>query len=147
MPFTDIAPPPAPPPPGTGFTFSLQVTKRITKARLIIRADKQDQFFGGSVAGKAFSAQVGRGSDEGKLRLVLDPQGDLEAKPTMKGSVIINMRAWDLLPKDKRPAAACEVLSAPSSHELILKLPSFCKPSGVDGKLAAEFALKKGGAK
>lgn len=144
MPFTDIAPPPAPASAGSGIGFSLRINKRNRTCRLTFRAEKQNQLFGGPIAGKKFSAQAGRGADEGLLRLVLDPNGDLEAKASMKGSAYITMSAWDLLPKDKRPAAEAEVKSSPSNVELILKLPSWAKPSGVGGKMEQEFGLKSG---
>lgn len=144
MPFTDIAPPAPAKAPGSGFSLGLQESKaRGQIARLTIRGDMQERFFGKSVAGLKFSAQVGRGADEGRLRLVLDEQGDLEAKASVKGSVFIAMKAWDLLPKGKRPAGACEVQRAPSNHEVILVLPGWCKPSGVDGKIAQEHALPR----
>lgn len=143
MPFTDVAPPAAPPPPGTGYSFGLQVSKRARTARLTIRADKQMQVFGKSIIGERVSVQAGRGSDEGRLRIVLDPNGDIEVKGGIKASASIKMNAWDLLPKDKRPAGACEVHSQPSNVELILTLPKWCRPSGVGGKMEAEFGLKK----
>jgi len=49
------------------------------------------------------------------------------------------MASWDLLPKSKRPAASCTVFEAPTESLLILTLPSFCKPSGVGGKMAEAF--------
>ncbi len=146
MPFTDIAPPPAPPAPGTGISFSLTVSKaKIRKVRITLRSDIQAKYFGGPVAGKRFAAQAGRGADEGKLRLVMSDEGDLEAREGIKGSAYLTMSGWDLLPKDKRPAASCEVIEASAVGLVILKLPPFCKPSGVGGKMAEEFALKKVG--
>lgn len=143
MPFTDIAPPPAPAPPGTGISFGLQIKKRGgNTVRLTFREHMQTTLFGGPIGGKKFSAQAGRGTDEGRLRLVLDENGDLEAKQGMKGSAYIVMGAWDLLPKDKRPSAPVEVHSTPSNYELILTLPAWTRPSGVGGKMEQEFGLK-----
>lgn len=142
MPFFDVKAPEAKAKIGTGFGFGLSVTKSQVKARLTIRADKQEQFFGGPLAGKMFSVQAGRGADEGLLRIVLDEQGDIEAKRMMHGTVSLSLRAWDLLPKDKRPAAQCDVKAAPSNFELILKLPPWARPSSSQGNLAKEFALK-----
>ena len=143
MPFTDIAPPPPPPAPGTGISLGLSIPKRGSgKVRLTIRADQQERIFGGPIADKTFSAQVGRGKDEGLLRLVMDPEGDLTAKASMKGSAFISMMAWDLLPKYKRPSGPCEVTQMPSNVEVIISLPSWAKPSGVGGKISTEFALK-----
>ena len=61
---------------------------------------------------------------------------------SIKGSASITMSPWDLLPKDGRPAASCDIKHIPSNVEVIIKLPSWCKPSGVGGKIAAEFGLK-----
>ena len=144
MPFTDIAPPPAPSPPGTGFSFGVTITKRgVSKARLIIRRDKQDQHWCGSIVGRRFFARAGRGSDEGRLLLVQADDGDLEAKSAFRGSASIVMAAWDLLPKDKRPAGSCRYVSSPSNKEVVLELPSFARPSGVGGRIAAEHAIKR----
>lgn len=143
MPFTDVAPPAAAAPPGTGYSFGLQVTKRNRTARLTIRSDKQIQAFGKSIIGARVTVQAGRGADEGRLRIVIDPDGDIEVKGGIKDSAFIKMNAWDLLPKDKRPAGACEVYAQPSNVELILTLPKWCRPSGVGGKMEAEFGLKK----
>ncbi|GLT08013.1 hypothetical protein ACFQFQ_14720 [Sulfitobacter porphyrae] len=143
MPFTDIAPPPAPPPPGTGITFSLTVSTRgIRKVRITLREEIQNRYFGGPIDGMKFTAQAGRGSDEGRLRLAVNPEGTLTAKGGIKGSASIHMAGWDLLPKDKRPAASCKILESADGF-LILELPPFCKPSGVGGRMAEEFALRK----
>lgn len=143
MPFTDIAPPPAPPPPGTGITFSLSVSKRgVRKVRITLREEIQNRYFGGPINGMKFTAQAGRGSDEGRLRLVVNPEGDLVAKGGIKGSASIHMAGWDLLPKDKRPAASCKIIES-ADCLLILELPPFCKPSGVGGRMTDEFGLKK----
>lgn len=144
MPFTDIAPPPATTTAGTGISFSLTVNKAKKRiVRLTFNADIQQQLFGAPIDGKRFSAQAGRGADEGRMRLVVDPDGDLVAKASMKGSASLRMSGWDLLPFDKRPAAQCEVYSVPSNVEVILKLPPFCKSSGVGGKMESEFGLGK----
>lgn len=147
MTFTPVPLPPAKAPNGTGLSFSLQLFRNVRKARLTIRADMQEQVFGGSIIGKTVSAQVGRGSDEGKLRVVLDPEGGLIAQKSVKGNAFISMGAWDLLPKDKRPAGSCKVVANPSQTEMIVQLPDWCKPSASGGKLASEFGLKRSAAK
>jgi hypothetical protein len=147
MSFTPVPLPPAKAPSSTGLSFSLQFFRNVRKARLTIRADLQEQAFGKSIIGEKFSAQVGRGSDEGKLRVVLDPEGGLVAQASVKGTAFISMGAWDLLPKDKRPAAPCKVDANPSQTEMIVQLPEWCKPSAKDGKLASEFRLKRSAAK
>lgn len=111
--------------------------------RLTFRADMQERLFGGPIEGKKFHVQVGRGADEGSLRIVMTEDGEFEAGSGIKGSSSIHMAGWDLLPKDKRPAASCKVKSAPSNVEAIITLPPYCRPSGVGGKMAAEFSLKK----
>lgn len=143
MPFTDIPALPAPPPPGTGISFGLQITRAGRKVRLTIRADLQEQLFGGPIEEKRFNAQVGRGADEGRLRLVMCDDGPLVARKGMRGSAFINMAGWDLLPNDKRPAAPAKIHSTPSNVEVILTLPDYCRPSGRAGKMEAEFGIKR----
>lgn len=147
MSFTPVPLPPAKAPSSTGLSFSLQFFRSVRKARLTIRAEMQEQLFGKSIIGEKFSAEVGRGSDEGKLRVVLDPEGGLVAQASVKGTAFISMGAWDLLPKDKRPAASCKVAASPSEKEVIVQLPEWCKPSAAGGKLASEFGLTRGAKK
>lgn len=145
MPFTDVAPPPEKPKPGTGISFGLRIDKRKRgTVRITFTEERQEYLFGGPIAGKRFSAQAGRGADEGKLRVVVDGDGALEAKAGIKGSASLTMSAWDLLPKDKRPAAPCEIDAVPKAGEVILSLPPFCRPNGVGGKIESEFGIRKG---
>lgn len=148
MPFTDAHPVPGPAPAGTGITFSYTVSKRgVKKARITVRADRQVQLFGEPIDGKRFHIQIGRGADEGRLRIVKTSDGEFVGKAGIKGSASISFGGWDLLPKDKRPAASCEVHATPSNVEVILRLPSWCRPSGAGGKMEQEFGLgrAKGG--
>lgn len=147
MTFTPVPLPPAKKPTSTGLSFSLQFFRSVRKARLTIRAEMQEQVFGKSIIGEKFEAQAGRGSDEGKLRLVLNPEGPLVAQASVKGTAFISMGAWDLLPKDKRPAAPCKVVANPSQTEMVVELPSWSKPSAIGGKMASEFGLTRGAAK
>lgn len=145
MAFTDIAAPrAAKTASGTGISFGLRFTKgRGGVARLTFNEEVQKIVFGGPVGGKRFHAQAGRGSDEGRLRLVVTPDGEIEAKPGIKGSVSLSMATWDLLPRDARPAGSCKVHSRPSNVEVILELPAWSRPSGVGGWMEAEHGLKR----
>lgn len=145
MAFTDIAPPPEPKGSGsTGISLGLRVTKsRGVLARLTISEEQQNLLFGGPVNGKRFHMMIGRGQDEGIMKLCLTSDGDIEAKTSAKGAVFLTMKGWDLLPKDGRPAAQCTVKSHPSNVELYLCLPSWCRPNGVGGKMEAEFGISK----
>lgn len=141
MPFTDVSPPEVVSS-KTGISFSLSAGKKATVARVSFTAQAQEEIFGGSIAGKSFFAKVGRGADEGLLLIVQQKDGDLEAKSSMHGSASIKMKAWDLLPKDKRPAVQIECLR-PEMGGFIFKLPPWAKPSGAGGKLEAEHGIKR----
>lgn len=144
MVFTDAALPKKGSGSGTGLSLAVRVTKgRGVLARLTLTETVQNTLFGGAVAGLHFHAQVGRGSDEGRLRLVQADDGEFVAKASVRGSVTITMAAWDLLPKDRRPAGACKVHSRPSNFEAILDLPTWSKPSGAGGRMEVDFGLKK----
>lgn len=144
MPFTDIAPPKAAKTAsGTGISMGLRFSKsRGGVARITINTAMQEFIFGGPIHGQRFHAQAGRGADEGLLRLVKTDDGQIEAKAGVKGSASLSMATWDLLPKDARPSASCAVKSRPSNVEVILSLPTWCRPSGVDGKISAQHRLK-----
>lgn len=141
MPFTAAPPLPSPKPAGTGVTFSIRVGKRTSAAQLVLTDAMQKQLFGGPLAGKRAMLGVGRGSDEGKLLVSLHEKGDFEFRASIKGAVYLKCGLWDLLPKDKRPAASCKVLTS-SSEGVVIQLPSWARPSSHDGKMAAEFGLK-----
>jgi hypothetical protein len=141
MPFTAAPPIPAPKTAGTGVSFSIRVTKRAAAAMLVITEVVQKQLFDGPVAGRRAMIGIGRGSDEGKMLVTLHDEGTFEFRPSIKGSVYLKCGLWDLLPKDKRPAASCKVLTA-SPEGVLIQLPSFAKPSSHDGKMAAEFGIK-----
>jgi hypothetical protein len=141
MPFTAAPPIPSPKPAGTGVSFSIRVTKRASAAVLVLTDAVQKQLFDGPIAGRRAMVGVGRGSDEGKLLVTLHDDGAFEFRSSIKGSVYLKCGVWDLLPKDKRPAASVKILSA-SAEGVLLQLPTWAKPSSHDGKLASEFGLK-----
>ena len=144
MPFTDLAPPNSGVQVGSGVSFGLSVSKSgKATCRLTMRAAAQEKLFGKSVIGAKCMLQVGRGADEGLLRLVLCDDGDFLFARSMRGSASVKIKAWDLLPKDKRPAQQIEVKTMPSNIEVIFRLPKWCRPSGVGGKMEAEFGLKR----
>lgn len=141
MPFTDVAPP-VETTNSTGISFSLSVGKKARTARISFNKQAQEEIFGGPIIGKKFFAKVGRGQDEGRLLIVQQDDGDLEAKAAMRGSASIRMKAWDLLPNDKRPAKSIELLE-PSMGGFLFLLPSWARPTGVGGKMESEHGLKR----
>lgn len=143
MPFTDIAPPESTSN-KTGISMSLSERGKAQIVRISFVKEAQAELFGGPVAGKRFFAKVGRGAHEGQLLLTQHDDGDLEAKGSMHGSANIKMKAWDLLPKGKRPAVQIELME-PAMGGFLFKLPAWAKPSGVGGKMESEFGLKKVG--
>ncbi len=142
MPFSDAPPPAAPAATGSGISFGLSVGKRRSSCRLTIRKAAQEKIFGADLTGKRAHVKVGRGADEGRLLIQIARDGEFEFRPSMHGSVMLTLGTWDLLPKDKRPAAECSLHSVNGSS-VVLQLPSWTKPSGVGGRIAAEHSLKR----
>lgn len=142
MSFTAAPPLPAPKPSGTGVSVALFHSKRGGYVRFTITEDAQRRFFGDVIYSRSCAVQIGRGSDEGKVMINLVENGPFAFSDRgIKGSCSVKVGVWDLLPKDKRPAAACEVVHF-TDATLTLKLPSWARPSSHDGKIASEHGLK-----
>ena len=141
MSFTDVAPPEINTA-KTGVSFSLAVGKKASVARMSFTAAAQMEIFERSIIGDRCVAKVGRGADEGKLLLVMQDDGDLEFKASMHGSALIKVAPWDLLPKDKRPAGAVDLIGT-GHGGLLFRLPPWTRPSGPGGRMEAEHGLKR----
>ena len=128
---------------GDGISFSLLISKRSKAARFYINAAAQERYFGGEIVGKKAVCLVGRGSDEGRVRIMLSDDGDFQFTASMKGTAVLKVGHWDLLPDDKRPSAQCKVISH-TNVQLDLELPTWACPSKIGGKMAEKFALKRG---
>ncbi len=109
MSFTDVAPPETHTA-RTGISFSLWISKTASAARLSFTAAAQMEIFERSIIAERCFAKAGRGPDEGRLLLVMQADGDLEFRATMRGGASIRMNVWDPLPKDKRPAGAVDLI-------------------------------------
>ncbi len=143
MGFTDAKAPPPPAPPGTGVSIGLQINKAGEgRVRITVREDQQHRRFGGPIAGKRVTVQIGRGSDEGRLRIALDENGAFEVRAGIKGSASIIVAAWDLLPRSPRKSEPCTIKPGSQEGEIVLELPPFCRPSAKGGRMDAEFGLK-----
>jgi hypothetical protein len=144
MPFTDARPVESKTPNGTGISMSLSEPKRGRQVvRLTFSSAVQVALFGGPIRDLRFDIGIGRGADEGKLRLVLVDDGEFVAGGGVAGSASIRITAWDLLPKSKMPSAAISIDHRPSNVEVILKLPSWAKPNGAGGRMEQEFGIKR----
>lgn len=147
MSFSPAPPIPTPAPAGTGISCYLRVTKRGRIFTLYLSSATQDRIFGGPAAGMKFGVAIGRGSDEGKLQLMRLPDktepGDhvFEAGSSLRGGATIKCGAWDLLPKDKRPGSTVDLIHY-DVKTITLRLPSWARPSGTGGVMAAEHGLK-----
>lgn len=128
----------------TGISFGISARSRGVTARLTFTAQAQQEIFNRPIAGLAFRVQVGRGQDEGRLLLSLDENGELQARGGVRGSASIPMKAWDLLPQAKTPAAPCDLLEG-RADGLLIKLPVWTCPSKPGGKLDQEHGLKRSG--
>ncbi len=141
MAFTDVAPPEKNTA-KTGISFSLSILKPASVARLSFTAAAQMEIFERSIIAERCFAKAGRGPDEGRLLLVMQEDGDLEFKATMRGGASIRMNVWDLLPKDKRPAGAVDLIGT-GHGGLLFRLPPWARPSGPGGRMDAEHGLKR----
>ena len=142
MSFTEAPPAPSPKPTKTGITCSLRSSKRGVVFKLILNAAVQERVFGCSIDGKTVKVLIGRGADEGRLQVYLDEDAKFTAKKSMHGSAAITMGAWDLFPKDSRPAASGGLKNMEYGKGLLIDLPSWARPSGCDGRMAVEHGLK-----
>lgn len=147
MSFSSAPPVPAPAPQGGGISCYLRIGKRGSSFTIYFSAAMQDRIFGGPIRDQSFAMAVGRGSDEGKLKVsrfgpdIAADSPMFIARSSVRGGASIKSGVWDLLPKDKRPGSAVELLSY-DDHSCILKLPSWARPSARDGQLGQEFGLK-----
>ncbi len=121
MAFTDVAPPETHTA-RTGISFSLWISKTASAARLSFTAAAQMEIFERSIIAERCFAKAGRGPDEGRLLLVMQADGDLEFRATMRGGASIRMNVWDPLPKDKRPAGAVDLIGT-GHGGLLFRLP------------------------
>lgn len=150
MSFTPAPPLPAPAPPGTGISLGLSVTGRSKKvtARVNFTASAQVETFGRAIDTEKDRADVlvGRGQDEGILRIRVHPEGEFPFGSAVNGSVNIKTARWDLLPSDKRPSAPCTALGEIEGEGGAIcrniKLPHWARPSARGGKLDTEFGIK-----
>lgn len=131
---------------GTGISCSLRYSKAgIGSFKIYINAPVQERVWGKRVGGQRCNVMVGRGSDEGLLRIELAKDGEFEFREFMKGSVALSTGAWDLLPKSARPSVQVKIKYF-GDGVLDVVLPSWAHPSGHDGKLAEEHGIKGGAA-
>ena len=118
----------------TGISCSLRENKGGNTVRIFISAAKQIELFGKSIGGEKCKALVGRDDDEGKLRIILDSDGLLELKESVKGSASVAIRAWDLLPETARPGRQI-VTFENDAKSVTLILPPWSRPNGAGGKV------------
>lgn len=140
---------------GTGMSCSLQGGRKSKKVaigasggggrrlsfKMYIRPDMQASLFGGPMGGKRFNIGIGSGTDEGRLLISEHSDGAILCHEAMKGSAVLAMEAWDLLPKDARPSAAV-IFVEMAGKAAIVSLPDWARPSSLSGKLAQEHGLK-----
>lgn len=134
MSFTEALPPRAKQD-GTGISFSLRELRSGLQARVTMTEAAQKHIFGDVVVGRKAKALIGRDQDEGKLRIVLADDGFLEFTASIRGSVSLSIRAWDLLPGSPRKAEAAAVVEGGGGDAVTLRLPSWAKPNGAGGKV------------
>lgn len=130
-----------------GLSCFLRITKRGAVFTLFMAAHIQERLFGGSIIGRSFVMAIGRGSDEGKVQLVMLDDNEVidghtfVAAKGIKAGATLKCGAWDLLPKDKRQGTPVEIEHF-DGKKAVLLLPSWARPSRSGGAMEAEFGLK-----
>ena len=141
MSFTPACAPLVAPKPGS-ISASLRENKRgVRTVCLTVTKSAQTGHLSEPI-GKKFDVRIGRGEHHGILRIEERPDGAFTFTPLVRGSARMLLSAWDLLPKEKRPAGACERAGS-DGNALLLRLPSWAQPEARKLAVAAEFALRR----
>ncbi len=128
--------------PGPKITSGFPSSRSMKSVHLTLNALAQESLFGRGIAGEQVDVAIGRGDDEGKLKLSVGT-GPFTAKRGVNGSVRITMRFWDLLPKTHYPSGRCEYLKAVEGG-VIIKLPNWTRPGFRDASAQrAALSAKK----
>ena len=123
---------------GTGVSASVRVLKDgKTTFTLHMNAAFQEEHFGKNIVGENVLVRIGRGTDAGKLNVVLDPEGEIQVVGSVKGAIRIQCAGWDLLGKEARKATPCVGVSGPAG--LIVRLPDWANSQKI---MDEKFVLK-----
>ncbi|MEL6959828.1 MAG: hypothetical protein AAGL89_12840 [Pseudomonadota bacterium] len=135
MPFSEAPCAPAPKT-GSGISMGLREKKSGKEVRFTLNEKAQEECFGQPIADCSFKVMIGSGEDDGYAQLRLDDNGDVIAKPSMRGSAFLTIGHWANLPNGSRPAAECIVKSVSDDQTVVtIKLPEWATPTGKGGKL------------
>jgi hypothetical protein len=120
-------------PSGTGFSISLQYSKRAKSVRITITEAAQIEHFGGKMAGKKVDVLIGRDADRGRIKMVLAEEGAFDVKASAKGSVFVTINRWNLLPEDKRPSQSLAVAMTDSTGTTLM-MPDYNRVAPAENK-------------
>lgn len=94
--------------------------------RISITVDAQKRFLGREIDPETdrFELLRGDGSDTGKVIIKLDPEGEVQAKKSMRGSITFRLQAFPPIPAGKVRSAPCiPLMNSAEKGELIVRLP------------------------
>ena len=124
----------------SGAVSGIKIALRATAAGAVyvsvtINKATQEQHFGAAMP-KGTRFAVTLNSDPNKchvMGILKDPNGAIEAKPGMKGTITLNMARWTSCPTTSQRAKPCAVAAA-DVGALMIRLPEWAKPKeGITG--------------
>lgn len=127
MTFTKLRPVPTGGTPKSGIRASAKVDRAagVELVRLSINAKAQEELFDGPISEKRFDLEVGRGPDQGKLRMRENADGAFRPRKMMKGTVLFSISAWYGLPDGAHKPSDCEAEDVQDG--IILRLPDWAR--------------------
>lgn len=139
MPFETVLPPKKVPS-GTGISCSLRAARSGLTVCIFINEAAQIDLFGGLLANKKCRAGYGTGPDAGSLQIIFDKDGDLQFQSSVRGVAVLKLRAWQGLPKDRRPSVSIAVKEH-DERKFVVQLPFWATP---EGRMAEINKLQQG---
>lgn len=125
---------------GTGISCSLRAARSVSTVCIFINEAAQKDLFGGPVANRTCRVGYGTGPDAGLLQIIFDKDGDLQFTSGVRGTAVLKLRAWQGLPKDKRPSVSIAVKQN-DERKLVLQMPFWATP---EGRMAEIKKLQQG---
>lgn len=96
--------------------------------RISLTRDAQKRYFGRHIDQNAdrFDVQRGTDTDKGKVRITLDPEGEVQIRKSVQDSVNFRVQSFPPIPPGKVKATPCTVVDAESDKAqgiLTIRLP------------------------
>lgn len=124
---------------------SIRSSDQAVRVSITLNALAQEKLFGGPLIGGRVAVEIGRTTDQGKVRMAVDKARGSEVRRAPKGSVRIDIAGWDLLPAERQAKAAMRFVSA-SEAGVIFELPSWGQPEAARAAMDAKFGIGRSAA-